>query len=320
VSCLALGANWARAQAPTQDSEGVQVDAAGDAVLHRTYVAYPPDLLAKGVQGTVMVKATVDGAGNAVDATALSGPDELRKAAVESVSKWQFAPGEGKTRFVRIVFRPPLDPRVDPLTKETLRMVEEDISKMWRGVALTSQLMNDEVAKAREQLAALQNAPDADAGQVDAARRRLTQLQTKLALAQQPLVKAPNLDDRERQIQLLRNEIHDALQRSVGDAGSEEQLRLIRARLVQLTGLTTPHMVPGRTGAQYWQIGGIEVRGVSEAGSKELLARLPLHEGDRLTTDSIEASRQAVKQFDDRLVLRIARDGDRMVMRIVPEQ
>jgi len=73
-----------------QDSPGVKVQQDEMKVLHRTPVRYPQDALQKGVQGSVVVEASLDPKGVVTDAQVLSGPQELRKAALESVLQWHY--------------------------------------------------------------------------------------------------------------------------------------------------------------------------------------------------------------------------------------
>jgi TonB family protein len=54
-----------------------------------------------------VVQAAVDARGNVTDAQVLSGPEELRNAALQSVLRWHFAPDPGaRTRQVSITFQP----------------------------------------------------------------------------------------------------------------------------------------------------------------------------------------------------------------------
>ncbi|MBZ5626325.1 MAG: TonB family protein [Acidobacteriia bacterium] len=90
------------------DAAGVTVDVGASALLHRAPVSYPEAARKHGVQGTVMVEATLDGSGNVTDARVLSGPDELRKAALQSVLQWHFqGAAAGATRTVSIAFQLP---------------------------------------------------------------------------------------------------------------------------------------------------------------------------------------------------------------------
>lgn len=109
ISSLAA-ACWLAAAAPqtANDAAGVTVALNGAAVLHRTAVNYPAGALRNGVQGTVSVQVKLDATGVVNDAQVLSGPDELRKAALESVLQWHFAQDvAGTTRTVQIAFELP---------------------------------------------------------------------------------------------------------------------------------------------------------------------------------------------------------------------
>jgi len=53
---------------------------------------YPSKAWAKHITGTVLVEIRIAEDGHVEDATALSGPDELRNAAVEAAKQWQFPP------------------------------------------------------------------------------------------------------------------------------------------------------------------------------------------------------------------------------------
>jgi TonB family protein len=73
------------------DAPGVAVQPSSVAVLHRTPVAYPKEALAKRIQGTVAVEVSLTATGVVSDAHVISGPEELRKAALQSVLQWHFS-------------------------------------------------------------------------------------------------------------------------------------------------------------------------------------------------------------------------------------
>jgi TonB family protein len=125
LACVALSTHWARAQqtnppqggavtyaimadaADREAEHGITVDTGG-AVLHRATVEYPQTAFEKGVRGTVVVEATLDVAGNVDDAHMVSGPTELRRAAIQSVLSTHFVnSGAGSTRQVSITFATP---------------------------------------------------------------------------------------------------------------------------------------------------------------------------------------------------------------------
>jgi len=77
----------ARIASVVADGPGITVDA-GAPLMHRTGVFRPNDAT---TTGTVVVEATLDAKGEVNDARVLSGPDELRRAALQSVLQWHYA-------------------------------------------------------------------------------------------------------------------------------------------------------------------------------------------------------------------------------------
>lgn len=110
-------------------------------------VEYPAAAREKGITGTVIVEATLDAEGHVADARVISGPVELRKAALRSVLEWQFAnTTAGEVRQVSIDFKPNgvSSPQVEGLqSAEAVRR---------RQMALTLSFLNDELQQAREKL------------------------------------------------------------------------------------------------------------------------------------------------------------------------
>jgi TonB family protein len=92
------------------DSAGVTVDVGAATLMHRAPVAYPESARARRIQGAVVLELTFDGSGNVSDARVLSGPEELRKAALQSALQWHFArEAAGNKRQVTITFQPPAE-------------------------------------------------------------------------------------------------------------------------------------------------------------------------------------------------------------------
>jgi TonB family protein len=90
------------------DAAGVAVNLNGTPLMHRASVPYPAEALAKGVEGTVVVQVKLDANGEVSDATVLSGPDELRKAVLQSVLTWHFEKSAASTaRTVNVDFVKP---------------------------------------------------------------------------------------------------------------------------------------------------------------------------------------------------------------------
>jgi len=79
----------------------------GDNLLHRAPIEYPPDAIEKGIQGTVVIEATLNDRGVVTDARVISGPDSLRKAALKSVLDWHYTAQTQSPVEVAVDFKPP---------------------------------------------------------------------------------------------------------------------------------------------------------------------------------------------------------------------
>jgi TonB family protein len=92
------------------DAPGVSVDINGASLLHRSPVVYPSAAVAKRIEGTVTVLVKLDDRANVIDASVVSGPDELRKVVLQSVLNWHFTKdAANSTRQIAIQFRVPAD-------------------------------------------------------------------------------------------------------------------------------------------------------------------------------------------------------------------
>ncbi len=83
------------------DGPGVAVEP-GAKILHRSPVFFPSGATATG---TVIVESTVDAKGEVTDARVISGPEELRNAALSSVLNWHFSADGGLPPAVQSTIR-----------------------------------------------------------------------------------------------------------------------------------------------------------------------------------------------------------------------
>lgn len=92
AACWFVTGAFPLAAAPQEvaDAPGVSVELSGAQLLHRMPVAYPGDAIAKGVQGAVVLQVKLNAGAEVTDASVLSGPEELRKSAIQSVLDWHF--------------------------------------------------------------------------------------------------------------------------------------------------------------------------------------------------------------------------------------
>jgi TonB family protein len=93
------------------DGPGIAVDTMGAQLMHRSPVYYPREALAKNLEGVVVAQVKLDDGGNVSDASILSGPDEFRKAVLQSLLSWHFAKdAAGGTRQISVTFRKTAEP------------------------------------------------------------------------------------------------------------------------------------------------------------------------------------------------------------------
>lgn len=85
----------------------VTIDPGGE-VDYRVPVRYPYASMKKRVEGSLFVEATLAADGTVTDARVVSGPEELRNPALQSILQWRYKPGANpKTVTVTITFRAP---------------------------------------------------------------------------------------------------------------------------------------------------------------------------------------------------------------------
>ncbi len=88
------------------DSPGVRVETFGIPLRHRSAISYPSEALAHGIEGTVVVDIMPDWEGRTEGVNVVSGPRELAKHVIRSVSTWHYAEkvGDSKPRRVSVTF------------------------------------------------------------------------------------------------------------------------------------------------------------------------------------------------------------------------
>jgi len=86
-----------QAAAQENDSSNITVHPGPLPLLHRAAVQYPKNALAKHIEGTVVLELTLSETGTVTDARVLSGPEELRGAALESILEWHYS-SEGQLK------------------------------------------------------------------------------------------------------------------------------------------------------------------------------------------------------------------------------
>jgi TonB family protein len=146
------------------DGPGVSVEP-GAKILHRSPVFFPSGVT---TSGTVVVESSVNAKGEVTDARVVSGPDELRNAALSSVLNWHFSPDGGLPPTVQTIIRFETAPHPTPVASvgaapaaarsglylrsiETAGLSEELVEKVLSGlpVKVGDAFGNDQIAQVR---------------------------------------------------------------------------------------------------------------------------------------------------------------------------
>lgn len=94
----------------TRDAAGVALQAAPP-VVHRARVDYPEQAKRQRIEGVVTLEARLAPSGSVTDARVLSGPPELRKAALESLLQWHFQNDDYAEKLVTVAIEFKLAPQ-----------------------------------------------------------------------------------------------------------------------------------------------------------------------------------------------------------------
>jgi TonB family protein len=297
LSGFALNLHWARGQqqeSPARtfhfttatDRPGVTVDLAGASVIHRSPVEYPRPALEQAIQGTVVVEATLDGAGEVDDARVVSGPAELRRVSLQSVLQWHFAPATaGAVRQVSIHFD------ASAAQAEERKPATHEFHD--RGFAYTA----GELESGRQAHIAQLEA------QIEESKAQLAQSQAMLAQG----------SDKESQYksELIREQ---KLVTDLESALESQRAAGLVSHSITVQGRTFSLRVNSAVGRVLRRL---DVVGLPETVQKELAARIPVHIGDTITHELMEKTTDAIASFDGHLEFNYSEeDGPYTTLRI----
>lgn len=79
-------------------------------VVNRTPISYPPEAIQKRIEGTVFVELTFNAGGEIVDSRVLSGPEELRQAALQTAVQGKYGIDVARSLQVGVEFKLPPAP------------------------------------------------------------------------------------------------------------------------------------------------------------------------------------------------------------------
>jgi hypothetical protein len=270
----------------------------------------------------VQLEVKLDSAGNVSDARVLSGPEELRKTALESVLNWHFTNDAARgTRQVSISFsdqgqqvqvreaqvpRAPTVPTLEApfavLTPEGIKLEEVQIRQREYLVNAARALQeapeqNDVIARRRELERAI-----ADIQQLLQARNNIgasevAELQSRLAALQREFDNTP---------------FPVGVTRGGGPTGG-----------LRGGGRGVRGGVRGGPGTLFLgrSVKSISTPGLDDSVRRDLMARLPVREGDTLSQESVEQISTALRSYDEHLrVLFFPTEDGQVELRITAPQ
>jgi TonB family protein len=259
------------------------------------------------VQGTVVVEVKLDANGNVADARVVSGPDELRNAALQSVLQWHLTKNlAGSSRQVSISFSLP-----DATPSQPSAAAAGPGATYHVGAGVTAPVLlykkepeyTEEARKARYQgtvLLYVEIDPSGKATNIRVQRSLGLGLDEKAIEAVRqwkfkpgtkdgnPVTVTANIGVNFRTLDSPPAEVLNGIIGSVPAGGQA---------------VTSQSPLVGRT------VKGINVYGLSDQARADLLSQLPMHEGDTLSLESFQNVARVVQVFDEHLKVGFAQVG-----------
>jgi TonB family protein len=299
-----------------QDAPGVKVDLGASSVIHRSSVRYPEAAQKQGVTGTVQLEVTLDEMGNVSDARVLSGPQELRKTALESVLNWHFTKDSARsTRQVSISYsadgkqvdvQEPLPPQ-SPQESPFIATVSPQGLRLQAGTIRQEEFVKLEE---RTRLAEAAAAADEQKRAVLTTRRFL---ETEMSSIQNKLRELERMANVTARDQAKSDDQKTIEVRQIESARAD-----LTASLAELKAKFESMPLPrggdrGQAVFSERRLKGIATLGLPESVRNDLIARLPVHAGDTLTSKTVEQMAAAVREYDEHLSVQLIPTDDGQV-------
>jgi TonB family protein len=317
--CFALNATWIQGQ----DAPGVKVDLGASSVIHRTPVQYPEAVRRQKIEGIVQVEAKLDSTGNVADARVLSGPEELRKAALESVLNWHFTSDAARSsRLISISF------------SQQGTQVEVQEPKLWAAARAGIVEANTPVAFLEDQfkemavkLRELESHYTPQHPDVIQAQRSIEEIKLKLAklrltqavnASQEPNPTLTRGQQLEREVAALRRQLQENYR-------NLEDVKVLEAKLASAEAEMNVVRLAGARGRESLNstlfgrpLKGISTPGLSDAVRNDLLSRLPLRAGDIVSEELWKQTDAAIHNYDEHMAVRtLLTDDGQVEIRII---
>jgi len=298
-AALALAATMAvrsfplEAQGQPQTSGGgpVQILKGGEHLLHGELPEYPHRAIEERVEGDVILDLAVDARGEVSDARVLTGPDELRKAALGAVLGWHYAPAAVSSMSTQATLRfhlPPSNAEFHGRANNVEMKGEPEKGELTRAQRTERLIM--EIDKALVD-------PKLPGGMREDLKRRMAEATEDMAKIQ-----AERMAEASETVEIR------AERESGPEEGREMTLRSVReGDRIQVVrergrGKLEPYAGPTRLAA-------IRTERVSDDAVAEVLKRAGLNVGDTVTEESLKRLQAAATAVDEHFRVVVRDDG-----------
>ena len=297
-------------------SSPIQVVQGNENLLRRAPLVYPRRAIERGVEGDVMLDVSVDEQGQVSDAHVLSGPEELRRACLQSVLEWRYRPPKSAPADTQVMIHFQLPPE-----GASSEFVLPAVPREHEGAAVRYFVMNDPQAAAaaeRKMKELEEKIQSAGATADDKANYELQLAKLKAAVAEgpetrvvdpeQPVVRVIDPGQFERQADELKAKIADPGTPPEDRARLKKQLGERLADMAKLGDGEGEYVVSGdeqvagqieiRSGPVNGKLTRIRTERVPQATLDALLPRLGIHVGDTISDKSAKQAAETVWSFD----------------------
>lgn len=295
-----------RVHAQELSSAPIQVVQGNENLLHRAALEYPRRAIERRVEGDVMLEVSVDEQGQVSDARVLSGPEELRRACLQSVLEWRYQPSKSAPASTQVTIHFQL-----PAEGASAEFVLPAAPEESEDAAVQYFVMSDPqgaAATERKMLELEEKIQSAGATAEDKANYERDLAKLKADLAGSPETRVVDPGTVEREADELKAKIEDAATPPEDRAKLKKQLSERLADIAKVRDGEGGYVVSGdesvggqiviEDGPVSGKLTRISSERVPQATLDAMLPRLGVHVGDTITEETAKQAAETVWSFD----------------------
>jgi TonB family protein len=265
----------AAAPAPAVAGDPVQIVKGGENLMHGNPPEYPGRALKQQVEGDVVLDVLVDDRGEVADARVLTGPDEFRRVALESVLQWHYMPTAVSNRSIQVVlrFHPP-----------ALEIAELEIAEKERG------RLPEWAPEGRELLFT----KDGRTFKLRGNGERLEEQSNELSASQK--------------VEHMMKEIEAALENPETPSSEKEELKRRLATLKDATQRIGFAGEEANTGNSQVRLARVRTERFPDGVVQQILSKAGVSVGDVVTKESLERIRNIAAEADEHIEVEVGHE------------